>query len=270
MSGRMEGRVVLVVGAGSAGEGISNGQAAAVTYFREGARVACVDIDLAAAEATVAMIEQEATKTSSGPLAVALDADVTQPDQIAGAVSAAANALGPIDVLHNNVGATVLGGPVELGYETWRRSFAINVDSVFLTCKYVLGGMIERGRGAIVNVSSVAALRDIGYDYPAYMASKAAVNQLTVSLALQHARHGIRANAVAPGLIDTPLVRLQLHSQAASIEELLAIRHAASPTGAMGTPWDVANAALFLASDEAAYVNGVCLPVDGGLTMRAV
>jgi NAD(P)-dependent dehydrogenase (short-subunit alcohol dehydrogenase family) len=266
----MQGRVVLVVGAGSAGEGISNGQAAAVTYARESARVACVDIDLAAAEATVAMIDQEASEKSAGPRAVALDADVTDPAQIAAAVNAATEELGPIDVLHNNVGATLLGGPVELDYGAWRRNFAINVDSVFLTCKYVLPEMIERGHGAIVNVSSIAALRDIGYDFPAYMASKAAVNQLTVSLALRHAADGIRANAVVPGLIDTPLVRLQLHSQAASIEELLAIRHAASPTGRMGTPWDVANAALFLASDEAAYVNGVCLPVDGGLTMRAV
>lgn len=267
-SGRMEDRVVLVVGAGSAGDGVSNGQAAAVTYAREGAQVACVDIDVDAAAATVAMIQAQATR--QGLKAVALAADVTDPDQIGRAVAQAVEALGPIDVLHNNVGATTLGGPVELGYDAWRRSFAINVDSIFLTCKHVLPGMVKRRRGSIVNVSSIAALRDVGYDYPAYMAGKAAVNQLTVSLALQHASHGIRANTVAPGFIDTPLVRMQLHSQARSIEELQQVRHAASPTGRMGTPWDVANAALFLASDEAAYINGVCLPVDGGLTMRAV
>jgi NAD(P)-dependent dehydrogenase (short-subunit alcohol dehydrogenase family) len=164
----------------------------------------------------------------------------------------------------------VLGGPVELEYAEWQRAFAINVDTVFLTAKHVLPVMLGQQRGAIVNVSSVAGLRDVGYPYPAYMASKAAVNQVTVSLALAHAREGIRANAVAPGFMDTPLVRRQLHSQADSIDELLATRHDASPTGRMGTCWDVANAALFLASDEAAYINGVCLPVDGGLTMRSV
>lgn len=177
---------------------------------------------------------------------------------------------GQVDVLHNNVGVTRLGGPAELGYDQWRQTVAVNLDSVFLTCKFVLPAMREAGRGAIVNISSVAGLRDVGYDYPAYMAAKAAVSQLTVSIALREAPRGIRANAVAPGFIDTPLVRAQLHSQAGSIEELLAVRHAASPTGRMGTPWDVAAAALFLASDEAAYVNGVCLPVDGGLSQRAV
>lgn len=272
MAGRMQDRVVLVVGAGSAGDGVSNGQAAAITYAREGAQVACVDINLTSAEATVSMIENDSQCSPSleGPRAVALAADVESPEQVAAVVAGVTGTLGPIDVLHNNVGVTTLGGPVELDYDVWRRAFAINVDSVFLTCKHVLPGMIEHGRGSIVNVSSIAALRDVGYNYPAYMASKAAVNQVTVSLALQHAAQGIRANAVAPGFINTPLVRAQLHSQAGSIEELLAARDAASPTGRMGTPWDVANAALFLASDEAAYVNGVCLPVDGGLTMRAV
>jgi NAD(P)-dependent dehydrogenase (short-subunit alcohol dehydrogenase family) len=146
----------------------------------------------------------------------------------------------------------------------------INVDTVFLTAKHVLPTMLTNRRGAIVNVSSIAALRDVGYPFPAYMASKAAVNQVTVSLAIQYAAHGIRANAVAPGFMDTPMVRRQLHSQADSIDDLLAARHAASPTGRMGTCWDVANAALFLASDEAKYINGVCLPVDGGLAMRCV
>lgn len=264
MTDRLAGRVALVFGAGSAATGVSNGQAAAVTYARHGGLVAAVDRDADAAARTVQMIEAE------GGHAVAIEADVTDPEQVAQAVAVSAERLGPADVLHNNVGATFLGGAVELPYERWRAAFALNVDSVFLTVKHVLPAMLERGRGAIVNVSSIAGLRHVGYDFPAYMASKAAVNQLTVSLALAHAHQGIRVNAVAPGLIDTPLVQAQLSSQAESIEELLAVRHAACPTGRMGSPWDVANAALFLASDEASYINGVCLPVDGGLSMRAV
>lgn len=262
--GRLAGRVALVVGAGSVGDGVSNGQAAARTYARQGAAVACVDISLEAAQATVEMIEAE------GGRALALAADVTKESQVASAVENAVSALGTVGILHNNVGATFLGGPTEISLEDWHRAFAVNVDSVLLTTKYVLPTMIAQGRGAIVNISSVASLRDVGYDYPAYMAAKAAVDQLTVSIALRNAGHGIRANSIAPGFIDTPLVRAQLHSQADSIEQLLATRHAACPPGRMGTPWDVANAALFLASDEAAYINGVCLPVDGGLTMRAV
>ncbi|EIE98936.1 SDR family NAD(P)-dependent oxidoreductase [Saccharomonospora glauca] len=260
-SERLKDRVVLVFGGGGGEHGVSNGQAAAMTYAREGALVAVADLDPEAARRTVDAIRGE------GGTALALTADVTDGDRVAEATRRTVEEFGPVDVLHNNVGATVLGDPVELSYERWRRAFALNVDGVFHACKHVLPGMVERGRGAIVNVSSIAALRHVGYPYPAYMASKAAVNQLTVSLALTYAPHGIRANAVAPGLIDTPLVRHQLASQATSLDDLLAARHAQSPTGRMGTPWDVANACLFLASDEAAYVNAVCLPVDGGLSM---
>ncbi|OQO92017.1 3-oxoacyl-ACP reductase [Saccharomonospora piscinae] len=263
---RLAGQVAVVFGGGG-GEydgghgGVTNGQAAALTYAREGAAVAVIDLDLAAARRTVSAIESE------GGTGVALPADVTDGEQVAEAVRAATDALGPVDVLHNNVGVTVLGGPMELSYEQWRRAFALNVDGVFLACRHVLPAMLDRGRGAIVNVSSLAGLRHVGYPYPAYMAAKAAVNQLTVSLALTHAADGVRVNAVAPGFIDTPLVRQQLASQADSVDTLLAARHALSPTGRMGTPWDVANASLFLASAEAAYVNAVCLPVDGGLSM---
>ncbi|WP_408899940.1 SDR family NAD(P)-dependent oxidoreductase (plasmid) [Nocardioides sp. R1-1] len=262
--GNLEGRVAIVFGAGAGTDGVTNGQAAALLYARAGAQVVAVDLDPDCAARTASAI------TTEGGVALPITADATDGAAVLSAVEAALERFGTIDVLHNNVGVTVLGGPVELSYEDWRRAFEINVDTVFLTTKHVLPTMFERGRGAIVNVSSIASLRDVGYPYPAYMASKAAVNQVTVSLAVQYGDRGIRANAVAPGFMDTPMVRRQLHSQAASVDKLLETRCAASPTGQMGTCWDVANASLFLASDEAQYVNGVCLPVDGGLTMRCV
>lgn len=262
-SPRLADHTVYVFGGGSGPDGVTNGEAAAVTYARAGAAVAVIDLNPAAAEWTVQRIRHD------GGEAAAITADVTEESQVAAAVAEATGTLGPADVVHNNVGATTIGNPVDLDYDAWRRAFALNVDSVFLTAKCTLPAMLERGSGAFVNVSSIAGLRHVGYEFPAYMASKAAVNQVTVSLALTYADRGIRANAVAPGFIDTPLVREQLASQADSIDDLLAARNAMSPTGRMGTPWHVATAALFLASADAAYVNGVCLPVDGGLSMRS-
>jgi NAD(P)-dependent dehydrogenase (short-subunit alcohol dehydrogenase family) len=262
--GSLKDRVAIVFGGGGGADGVTNGQATAMTFARAGARVAVVDLSAEAADRTVAAIEAE------GGQATSISADATDPGSVESAVAQALAAYGTIDVLHNNVGVAILGGPVDIDYSTWQRAFALNVDTVFLTTKYVLPVMLEKQSGAIVNVSSIASLRDVGYPYPAYMASKAAVNQMTVSLALTHARDGIRANAVAPGFMDTPIVRHQLHSQADTIEDLLERRHAASPTGRMGTCWDTANASLFLASDAAAYVNGVCLAVDGGVSMRCV
>jgi NAD(P)-dependent dehydrogenase (short-subunit alcohol dehydrogenase family) len=262
MTGRLAGKVAFVFGAGSSGPDLSNGTAAAITFAREGAAVVAVDIDTGAARRTAATIEAE------DGAALALTADVTDPAQVAEAVRVGVQRFGPPAVLHNNVGVTQAGGPTELSLEEWHRSFAINLDGVFLTCKHVLPLMLENGGGAIVNVSSVAAIRYTGYPYPSYAAAKAAVNQLTVSLALQHAADGIRVNAVLPGLIDTPLVRQQLAAHHGDRDKLISDRHAASPTGQMGTPWDVARAAAFLASDDAAYINGVTLPVDGGLSAR--
>ena len=167
-------------------------------------------------------------------------------------------------MLHNNVGVTHMGGPVDLDERTYELSMALNLGSVYRTCKAVLPHMLERRQGVIINISSLASLRWTGYPYFAYSASKAAVNQATVALAMQYARQGIRANCVVPGAIDTPLIYKQIASQYASVDEMIKARNRMVPLGRMGDPWDVAHAAVFLASDEARFITGVCLPVDGG------
>ena len=256
-------RVALVFGAGCVGPGWGNGNAASVAYAEAGAIVACVDRDLAAAEATAALVAER------GGTAHALAADVTDGASMERAVGTVLERHGAIDVLHNNVGLAGMGGPVELDEAAWDRLIAVNLKGVFLACKHVLPVMQRQGKGAIVNISSVAAIRWTGYPYAAYYAAKAGVNQLTVGIALQYAREGIRANAIMPGLMDTPLIHQQIVGQYASDEAMVAARNAACPMGRMGTAWDVANAAVFLASDAAAYITGVCLPVDGGQSCRA-
>ena len=260
MLNRMNGKVVLVFGAGSARAGWSNGAAAAVLYAREGACVVAADISPDAAHATRSLIEAE------GGEAIASTADVTKSADIAATVAQTMAAYGRIDVLHNNVGVTIMGGPVELSEEAWQRGLDLNLSSAFLACKHVLPVMLAQGSGAVVNISSSASLRINDYPYPSYSASKAGLNHLTRALAIQYAAQGIRVNAVLPGVMDTPLIYAQISGQYADTTAMVAARNARSPTGKMGDAWDVAHAALFLASDEAKYINGVCLPVDGGLT----
>ena len=183
-------------------------------------------------------------------------------------VAAAVEAYGRIDVLHNNVGITSQGGPVETTEEVWDRVMAVNVKSMFLTCKAVLPGMQAQGSGAIVNIGALGGVRWTGYAYCAYAASKGAVNSLTQSVALQYASQGIRANCILPGVMDTPHIYRQISGFYASEQEMVEARHRLSPTGRMGDGWDVAHAAVFLASDEARYINGVELLVDGGMHVR--
>ena len=263
MAERLKNRVALVFGAGSIGPGWGNGKACAVAYAREGAKVVCVDINATAARETAAIIEQE------GGAALSLGCDVTRSDSVQAVVQAALAQFSTIDILHNNVGHAAMGGPIELSEDDWQRELDVNLKGVFLACKFVLPVMLEQNRGAIINISSAAGLRYTGYDYASYYAAKGAVNQLTVGLALQYAKQGIRVNAICPGLMDTPLIHQQITGAHASGDAMMEERHAASPTGQMGTAWDVANAAVFLASDEASYINAVILPVDGGLTARA-
>jgi len=262
MTGRLQDKVAIVFGAGSVGPGWGNGKATATLFAREGAEVACVDISQSAAEETAHIIAGEGGRASSH------SCDVTNSDAVASLVADIAAAHGRIDILHNNVGVAIMGGPIELDEAGWERSFELNVKSCFITCKHVLPHMLAQGGGAIVNVSSVAAIRYTGYPYAAYYASKAAVNNFSMGLAVQYASKGIRVNVIMPGLMDTPMIYQQISGQYADVAEMVAARNAACPTGRMGTGWDVAKAALFLASDDAAYITGVALPVDGGLSCK--
>lgn len=258
LTGRLAEKRAIVFGAGSSGPGFGNGKAAAVQFAREGARVACIDVSGEAAVQTAKIIRDE------GFEAIAISADVTQLDSVIEAVARTKEAFGGIDILHNNVGVTHMGGPVELDEARFRASVDLNIGSVYRTAKAVLPIMEAQGQGAIVNISSLAAIRWTGYPYFAYYAMKAAVNQATVALAMQYARKGIRANCIMPGLIDTPLIYQQISSQYASVEDMVAARNNAVPVGRMGDAFDIARAAVFLASDEAKFITGVCLPVDGG------
>ncbi len=263
VTGRLEGKSAIVFGAGSSGPGWGNGKAAAVAFAREGAKVACVDLVVTAAEETVSIIRDE------GFEAIAIAADVTDLASVEAAAAQTAEAFGGISILHNNVGVTHMGGPVELDEAKFQAALDLNIGPVYRTSKAVLPYMIEAGGGAIINISSLAAIRYIGYPYFAYYATKAAVNQATVALAMQYARQGIRANCIMPGLIDTPLIYNQISGQYGSVEEMVAARDAMVPLGKMGTAWDVAAAAVFLASDDAKFITGVCLPVDGGQSCAA-
>ena len=264
MAGRLHDRVALVVGAGSSGPGWGNGKAAAVLFAREGAKVFCVDRNGTAAEETAAIIAEE------GGEATAHQADVAQGAEVEAMAARCRATYGRIDLLHNNVGILDVGGPVEASEESWDRVMAVNLKSMFLTCKHVLPIMVEQGRGAIINIGSIAGIRWIGVPYISYYASKGAVVPFTRAVALEYAAKGIRANAILPGLMNTPMIVEPLKEAYAGgdVQKMLEIRAAQCPMGHMGDAWDVAHAALFLASDEAKYITGTELIVDGGITAK--
>ncbi len=263
-TGRLNGKIAMVVGAGSSGPGWGNGKAAAVLFAREGARLFCVDINLAAAEETVEIIRSE------GGEATAQQADVSKAGDVAAMVARCLDSYGRIDILENNVGILEVGGPVEVSEESWDRVLDVNLKSMFLTCKHALPAMIRQGGGVIVNIASIAGIRDTGVPYISYSTSKGAVLPFTRSIALQYAKQGIRANAILPGLMNTPMIVEPLKDSYGDgdVEEMIRLRDAQCPTGKMGDAWDVARAALFLASDEARYITGTELIVDGGLTAK--
>jgi NAD(P)-dependent dehydrogenase (short-subunit alcohol dehydrogenase family) len=266
MDGKLAGRVAIVVGGGQAqGETTGNGRAACLTYARESARVLVVDRDLAAAEETAKLVHDE------GGQAQAHRADITSEEDCRGIPEAALAAFERIDILHNNVGIVPEGATDQLTARQWRAGMDVNLTGTWLTCKYVLPYLRAQGRGVVINISSLAGLLAVG-EAIAYATSKAAVHSMTRSLALEYAPHGVRINCVAPGMIATPMGANQTELIAESVdmsrEKMAALRVAMIPLGHEGTSWDVANAALFLASDAASFITGVVLPVDGGSVLH--
>lgn len=264
MGERLKNKVAIVVGAGQTpGDTIGNGRATAILYAREGARVLLVDRRLESAEDTRAMI------TTEGGEAIALQADATREEDCKKVADACVDRFGRIDILHNNVGIGEGDKNIlQLEEAVWDRILNVNMKSVFLTCKHVLPVMRTQGSGCILNISSIAATCSVGI--PAYKVSKAGVNAITHQLALANAKYGIRVNAIMPGLMDTPMAIEGLSkARGMAKEKIRAQRDAQVPLGAkMGTAWDIAHAALFLVSDEARFITGVILPVDGGQSAR--
>lgn len=267
--GRLAGRVAVVVGAGqAAGETIGNGRAAAITYAREGARLVLVDRDADSLAETARLCAEQAHGRGDGP-AVGVVVDVTAhdaPDQV---VRAALEAFGALDVLHNNVGIGAGDGPPHhLADEAFDRIMDLNLRAVWRMCRAAVPELRRSDHGAIVNISSLAAVAAAG-NLTAYKLSKAGVNALTQNLAITNAKHGVRANAIMPGFIDTPMaVDAIAGALGADRDEVASARAAMVPLGRQGTAWDVANAALFLVSDDAAFITGVVLAVDGGQSAR--
>lgn len=257
--GRLAGKVAIIVGGGQTpGETIGNGRATAMRFAQEGARVLVVDRRLNSAEETVAMIQAE------GGEALACEADVTRAADCQRFVETAIAKFGKLDILHNNVG---IGGgdrtAASMTEEVWDRIFNVNLRGIMLSCREALKPMREQGHGVITNISSVAAVCAVSI--VAYKTSKAALNAYTHALATGNTKYNIRANVIMPGLMNTPMAIEGYVAQGHDRAELIARRDAQVPLGGkMGSAWDIANAALFLASDEAKFITGVCLPVDGG------
>jgi NAD(P)-dependent dehydrogenase (short-subunit alcohol dehydrogenase family) len=263
MAGRLQDRVIFVMGAGARGQGWSNGKAASVLFAREGARVFAVDISADAAAETRDLIRSEGGEAES------FVADASDSASVKAAIEACVASLGGIDVLHNNVGAAAPGDPVEMSEEVWQRNMAINVTSAFLTCKHALPVIAEGGGGAIVNIASIAGIRNVERSLVGYQAGKAALIQLSRSVAAQWARRGVRSNCILPGLMKTPLVLDRINTSYPTEEArsaALAERGRMVPMGYMGDAWDTAWAAIYLASDESKYVTATEFTVDGGLT----
>lgn len=261
--GRLQGKVAIIVGAGQlAGDTVGNGRAVAERFAQEGASLLLVDIRQELAEAT-----RDAVAAYGRPASV-LRADITREDDCRAIATHCLERFGRIDILHNNVGRSRGDRrTAEMDADMWDELMAMNLKGMFMTCKHVLPQMVAQGAGSIINVSSTASMA--ARPTVTYKTSKGAVNAFTQHLAMENAGHGVRANAILPGLIDTPMaIERRAQERGVSRDLVRAEREALVPMRRMGTGWDVANAAVFLASDEARYVTGVLLPVDGGLLCK--
>lgn len=250
-SPRLEGKVAIVTGAGSSGQGIGNGKAAAILFAREGAQVLLADQHEDRAHETLEIIRQEGGQAST------FQGDMTSLDDCQRMAQAALDRYGRIDILDNNVGISQRGTVVEVSEADWDKVMAVNLKSMVLAAKAVIPPMVETGGGSIINIASIAGLR--AHLSTPYTASKAGVIGLTISMAADHAQDNIRVNAIAPGLVYTPMVAPRMD------DDLRQYRRNAAPLQVEGTGWDIGYAALFLASDEARWITGIVLPVDAGL-----
>ncbi len=253
--GRLDGKVAIVTGAGSRGPGVGNGKAASVLFAREGAKVLLVDIEADHARETLELI------TAEGGEASVFEADVTTKEDCQAMAAAAVERYGSLDILDNNVGVLLRDKLTDIDPDDWDRVMALNLRSMMLASQAAVPRMIESGGGSIINISSVAGMR--AWSDAAYTTSKAGIFGLTRTLANEYGRDGIRANAIAPGAVYTPMVAGELSDEAREV------RRESTPLGTEGTAWDVAWAAVYLASDEARWVTGVVLPVDGGITITS-
>jgi NAD(P)-dependent dehydrogenase (short-subunit alcohol dehydrogenase family) len=263
---RLKNKVAIVVGGGQRiGETIGNGRAVSITYAKQGAKVVVVDNNLDAAQETVHKIKE------NGGIGFAYQADVVVETEIAALINYVRLNFGQIDILHNNVGISIAGGDAEvteIKSHNFDQIIALNLKSMIFACKYVLPIMREQKFGNIINISSTAVHED--YPWVSYKVSKAGVNALTEQIAIQNAKYGIRANCIEPGLMNTPMaIDSRVEAWNDSREEIIRARDANVPlNGKMGTAWDVANSALFLASDEAKFITGITLMVDGGVHLN--
>lgn len=262
--GRLNNKVAIVTGAGCVGPGWGNGRAVAVLFAQAGAKIFAVDKSMEAMEETVRRVRE------AGGAITAHTCDVTDSAAVEAMVAACKTEYGRVDILVNNVGGSAAGGPVALSEDKWDAQVAFNLKSVFLTCKHVLPVMEAQGYGAIVNTASTSGIRWTGSAQVAYAACKAGVIQLGKVVAVEYAKKGIRVNTVVPGQLHTPMVEARLAGQRSGgdVDKLLESRLARIPLGFMGDGRDTANAALFLASDEAQFITGTEIIVDGGMTAR--
>ncbi len=259
MGGRLKRKVAIVTGAGSIGAGIGNGKASAIIYAREGAQVMVVDCNLKASEETSVIIEQE------GGNCVTFVADVSKSIDCKNMVEECIRTYGKVDILHNNVGIAAHGGLLEISEETWDRVMNVNLKSMFLACKYTVPYMLKQGSGCIINISSITSLAVGPQPQISYAVSKAGIHALTKEIAIEYAAKGIRANTIILGSMKTPMAASVTHT-GDNINKIERERDARIPIGRQGDAWDSAHAALFLASDEAKYITGTTLVVDGGIS----